>query len=120
MSRFVLKPCRVLQTHLSPTKAEPESLTFEEVFAKFVPAGDSRQALNLRFLKPGAFIGLVKSSSQPNKIVNFILHNLDNSGNIDFVLKSDPSFESRLICAYRVDEAQFDSKITESVTEQVI
>jgi hypothetical protein len=68
-------------------------------------------------IKPGCFIGLIRTPIT-NRVVLFILSNPDGSGNVDFVMKKDPSFQDRLICAYKVIEAVFDSKVTENKTEQ--
>lgn len=114
MSRFVLQPARILQTRFAASKTEPaEEVTFDELVKKLTPAKDPMEGIKLGRLKPGCFVGLVKSQRTPNKLVIFVLHNLDNSGDIEFILKADPSFEGRLVCAYRVDVAEFDARVTE-------
>lgn len=117
MSKFVLRPARILQTRLVLCKGEPaQEYTFEQLVEKFLPTKDPREGVKLGRLRRGAFVGLTRSSVTPTRLVVFVLHNEDNSGNIDFVLKNDPTFESRFICAYRVDEAEFDAKFIEGVS----
>ena len=119
MSRFLLQPARLLQTRLVAIKKEAKvELTFDELVRKLTPIKDPQEGIKLGRLKPGSFVGLVKSSRIPGKQVIFVLHNHDNSGNLEFVLKADPSFAGRLLCAYRVDAAEFDARITEAQSGQ--
>lgn len=112
MSKFVLKPARVLQTRLSPLKEEPaEEYTLEELVRKFIPRKE--EGVKLSHLKKGCFFGLVKGRLSPENVFVFILHHASGKGDLEAVLKADPTFTSRLLCAYKVEEAVFDTKFIE-------
>ncbi len=116
MSRFVLRPARILQTRLSPLKDEPaEEYTLEELVRKFVRPGDMTEARKLGLLKRNTFVGLVSGRNNTKKEFVFILRMPSGKGDIEEILKLDPSFATRLICAYKVEEAQFDAKLEEEV-----
>lgn len=114
MSRFLLQPSRLLQTRLVDDKnQEAIDLTFDQLVKKLVPNKDVNEAIKLGRLKPGSFVGLVHSARFPEKVVIFVLHNEDRTGELSYVLKRDPSFETRLIQAWRVAECSYDRKVTE-------
>lgn len=121
VSLFIVKPARVLQTRFVTSKTGPdEQYSFKELLARFLPTGVSKsEASKLLGLRAGMFIGKVRSAKTPGKEVQFVLYNQDGSGNIDFVLKNDPSFESRLIEAYRVEHAEYDVTLTEAPAQGV-
>ena len=109
-----MKPARLLQTRLVTSKTgDAIELEFPQLLAKLIPHPDRMEAVKLVGLRRGAFIGLTRSAKVPGKQVVFVLYNANGSGNVDFVLKNDPSFEQRLIEAYRVEEAVYDGVITE-------
>jgi hypothetical protein len=115
VSKFILKPARLLQTRLVTSKTgEPVELDFRQLLAKFLSYPDRMDAMKLMGLRHGAFIGLTKSARTPGKQVVFVLYNENRTGNVDFVLKSDPSFAIRLVEAYRVEAAVYDGVITEA------
>jgi len=115
VSKFILKPARLLQTRLVTSKTgEAIELEFPELLAKFVPVPDRMEGMKLVGLRHGMFIGLTNSARTPGKKVVFVLYNENGTGNVDFVLKNDPSFEMRLIEAYRVEEATYDGVISEN------
>lgn len=104
----------MLQTRLVDDKtSEPLELTFDQLVKKLVPNLDVNEAIKLGHLKPGSFVGLVQGSRTPERVVIFVLHNEDQTGELGFVLKRDPTFETRLIQAWRVIECGYDRKVTE-------
>ena len=114
MSKFVLKPARLLQTRLVTSKTDPEfSLDFKAMVKRFVPPNAAFERTKLLNLKHGMFIGLSRSQRRPGEKCIFVLANLDRGGDIAFVLRKDPSFENRLIEAYFVESAEYDAKVTE-------
>lgn len=119
MSKFVLKPARLLQTRLVTSKTDPEfEVDFKQLVKKLVPSDapvyERTKVLNLRH---GMFVGKARSLRRPGHATMFVLFNVDRSGDIEFVLKKDPSFEQRLLEAYFVETAQYDAKVTETVKQ---
>lgn len=120
VSKFILQPARLLQTRLVTSKmGEPIELEFVQLLAKMVPNRDRIEAMKLMGLRRGMFIGLTQSAKTPGKQVVFVLYNPEGGGNVDFVLKEDPTFEQRMLEAYRVEEATYDAVITETPTLKV-
>jgi hypothetical protein len=120
VSKFVLKPARLLQTRLVVSKNEPEiEVDFKGLQKLLLPPNsppfEKAKVLNLHH---GMFIGHSQSAKRPGQKVIFTLFNIDRSGNIEFVLKKDPSFETRLLKAYFVEKAEYDAKISESSKAQ--
>ena len=114
VSRFVLKPARLLLTRFVTSRTgDEQSLDLKGLMERFAPTREPGDRINLMHLRRGEFMGLVRSGKNPNRIVTFLLVNPDQSGNVDFVLKNDPSFENRLVEVYRVEEAVYDARITE-------
>jgi hypothetical protein len=114
VSKFVLKPARLLQTKLVTSKTDPEfELDFKQLLRRFVPLNAPQERFKLLNLRHGMFVGLSKSQKRPGGKCIFVLSNIDRSGNIDFVLKRDPSFEIRLLEAYFVESSEYDGKLSE-------
>ncbi len=114
-SRYVLRPCRVLQGTLVPDpKQESLELDWAGLCRFFSPKGDRSQLMKVSNLRRGHFAGLSKHSKTGQTIV-FVLVNRDGSGDLRWVLRKDKSFESRLIQSYYVEHAQRDSAVTEVV-----
>jgi hypothetical protein len=115
VSKFVLKPARLLQTRLVLTKsAAPIELDFVEMVAKFCPSGLPFEKTKMTNLRHGMFVGRTKSVRRPGESTVFVLFNQDRRGNVEHVLKRDPTFEPRLIEAYFIDVAEYDAKIFEA------
>lgn len=114
VSKFVLKPARLLQTRLVPSKDEKAiELSFPELVTYFARA-DRGEGMKLCGLRQGMYVGLTNSAKMPGRKIIFVLYNENRTGNVDFVLKNDPSFSTRLLEAYRVEEASYDGVITEA------
>lgn len=111
MASFRLQPCKLRENWLVPTKEPAIVLSWSELCAKLAPSKDERALKALRLLQIGAFVGL--SSRSGNIPSNFVLLNPDRSGNVKGVLKQDPTFATRLVEVYLVEEAQWDSKVVE-------
>lgn len=114
MAKFVLKPARILQTRLVTSKTdEAFELDFIQLLLKLKPETE-REKLLLANLRKGGFIGKTQNPRDPKAKNIFWLFNQDRTGNIDYVLKKDPSFPFRVLEAYRVEEAVYDVKISEN------
>lgn len=111
MASFRLQLCKLREKWLVPTKDPAIVLSWPELCAKLAPSKDERALKALRLLQIGAFVGL--SSRSGNVPSNFVLLNPDRSGSVKRVLSQDPTFATRLLEVYLVEEAQWDSKITE-------
>jgi len=112
MARFVLTPCKLRETWLVPQKNQPPIiLTWPELLARLAPSRDARAVGNLQFLQPQSFVGLLQNQSKTPS--NFVMTNADRSGSVERVLKRDPTFAGRLVEVFRVEEATYDSRMTE-------
>ncbi len=121
MSKFVLKPAHLLQTRLVVSRAEPEfELDFKGLVKKFLTDKAPQERFKLVGLKHGMFIGHSASRKRPGEKCIFVLFNVDRGGNIDFVMKKDPTFPSRLIDAYFVESAEYDAKLSEQHQQQKV
>ena len=89
-------------------------MDFEGLCRKFAPQGEKEELFKLARLSRGMFIGRTKSVRFPGREVIFTLWTPNRVGEIGFVLKNDPSFETRMIEAYRVEDATYDGVITEN------
>ena len=121
MARYVLQPCKVREDQLVPQKdTEPVTFDWPQLCAKFASfKGQGRVALlNLGHLRVSGFLGLIRSAKE-GQVTNFILLNQDRTGSIDWLMKKDPTFESRLIEVYRVEVAERDAKLLERDTTEV-
>lgn len=115
MSFFVLKPARLIQNtfDVTPDQAALE-LDFRGVCRMLVSQSMSLvERQKLLHLRPRAYVGRAKSKQSPGEIFIFVLYNWDRTGNIDYILAKDPSFAERIIDVFRVEEAQYDSKVAE-------
>ncbi len=111
MAKFILQPCKLREEWLVPTKDPAIRLSWSELCAKLAPSRDERALKSLQLLQIGAFVGLSSRAGKPPS--NFVLLNPDRSGNLKQVLKGDPTFASRLLEVYLVEEARWDSKVVE-------
>jgi hypothetical protein len=116
VAKFSLLPCSLREFWLCPLKgSEPVSFSWSELARKFAPSGEIAALRTLRALKTGAFVGLLAHPRQPI-LYNFLLLNTDRSGDLTKILRQDPSFSSRLREVFRVEWAEWDSRIAESPT----
>lgn len=113
MATFRLQKCHLRQDRLVPTKDEPVSVSWEDLLNRVAPSKSRNAKLQLRTMKRGTFVGLTKSPDAKERC-NFLLHNTNNTGKIDWLLKKDPSFATRLLEVYRIESFTWDSKIEEA------
>ena len=115
MAKFVLQPCHLRDFKFAPIKGtEPTTFDWEELRQKLAPSNERSALHNLRALRIGSYVGLLKDLKTPNgRPGNFVLFNLDRSARLDWLLKQQPTFEERLLEVYRVDEVLWDSKVEE-------
>lgn len=114
MSRFVLQPCHLRDEKFAPIKGRgPVVFGWRELVSALAPSKEPRAKLTLRSMQPGAYVGTVKDGSEPGMIRNFVLVNQDRSSRVGWVTRKDPSFETRLVEVYRVDEVQWEAAVQE-------
>jgi hypothetical protein len=112
-ARFVLQPCQLFAGHfISSREEEPLTLDWASLCSMLAPSQERQALVNLRMLQTNAFVGLTKNPLD-GSLKNFIFLNQDRSNKAEWFLKRDPSFEQRLHRVYRVDEAQWESVVTE-------
>lgn len=113
MASFLLTPCKIREGWLVPKKdAEPLSLSWPALCALLAPSGTLLAKANLRkAAAPSAYALLVRQSS--GVVSNVLLRNPDMSGDIRGVLARDPSFESRVVGAFRFDSVSWDAGVVE-------
>lgn len=114
MATFKLTPCKLRDGWLVPKK---DSALVETDWAGLVqllaPSRSYNAVKTLRIgVRPSAYVGLVR---QPNgAVTNFVVRNMDLSGDIRGLVKNDPTFSSRFVSAYRVEDAAWDSQVLEA------
>lgn len=108
MASFKLVPCKLRDNKLVEVG---EIVEFDWAALKKKFASQRMEALhNLRRIQRSGYLGLVKSDTGPKCF--FLLN--DNRGNvIDWLLKKEPSFETRLIEVYKVEDFQWDDQSSE-------
>ena len=113
MSLFVLQPCKFRENHFAPIK---HSVTwqgdFKALLAKFADVSNETIS-NLKLIRVGGFIGKCKAYHQPSKINTFFVVNENKSNYFAWIFKKDPSFASRLLEVYRIDELLWDGFVSE-------
>ena len=116
MAKFVMLPCKVREDRIVPQKgAAPVEMTGLQVIERFLL--DVRQPADLyafRSLAPESFIGLATSALN-GRPVRFYIRNTDLSGDISWVLKRSPTFADRLLEVWKIDQAEWDSKVLEAL-----
>jgi hypothetical protein len=111
MAKFVLCPCKLREGWATPIKdADLLTLNWKELCQLLAPSRDRRAMSVLRLLQAESLVGLTLSNGVKT---NFVLTNLDRSGDMGKVLKQDKTFASRLISVYRVVSVEWDSRIVE-------
>lgn len=110
MARFKLRPCKLREDQLVPSKEPDLVLDWRELVRQLAPSREIRARQNLHQLQPQAFVGLLQHSKGP---VNFVLLNADRSGYLGTIMAKDATFAGRLLEVYRVEEAVWDSKVSE-------
>lgn len=114
MARFILQPCKLRDEWLVPVKDEPPIvLSWKELCNKLAPSGDVKALSHLRLLQVNSFVGLTRTRNANGQLGNFILTNVDRSGHLKRVMDKDPTFSSRLVEVYRVEELSWDAKMVE-------
>ena len=113
-SIFTLLPCKIREDQLVPVKgAEPVVMTWTELLSQVAPGGHA-EAQKLKALQVQSYIGLSKKTKEPSSVPGtWVLLNPDRSGNIGWILKKDPTFEKRLVVAYRVEKTSLKSGVQE-------
>jgi hypothetical protein len=122
VARFVLQPCHLRDNRFAPTKgSEPVVLDWKSLREKLAPSGERAALMNLRGARIGCFVGLIKDPKNLDGRTprNFMLMNLDRSARLDWLLKKDPSFETRLLEVYRVEDVRWDSVVEEFGTPEL-
>lgn len=111
MATFVLRPCRVRHYKLVEDRdAKAVSFDWDELRSLLAPTRSMNALRVLTSIRPGAFIGLVRTGSA---LTNFLLYNPDQTGDMRQLLKADPGWADRVECAYKVLDATFDRSVVE-------
>jgi len=107
--KFVFKSCRVREDRVI---SEGDEAVFDipSLLKKFAPERARRDLIQLRALRVGQYIGIVRGS-QSGKPITFFLWNNDRTNRIAWVLKKDPTFPERLIEIYRVEHVDWGSRV---------
>jgi hypothetical protein len=117
VAKFVLHPHKLRADKFVPVKdAEELTLDWPKLKALLAPSGEFPALRNLRNMQVSGFVGTMKDANVPGKVNNFFFLNVDRSANVAWLLKRDPTFEKRLLSAYWVREAAWDSKMEEHAT----
>jgi hypothetical protein len=113
VASFLLTPCKIREGWLVPRKdGETLSLSWSELCARLAPSGTLLAKQNLRkAAAPNAYAILVR---QPSGVVsNVLLRNSNLSGDIRAVVQRDPTFEGRVVEAFRFEQVSWDDAVVE-------
>jgi hypothetical protein len=113
VASFLLTPCKIREGWLVPQKDTAQlTLEWPALCALLAPSGTVQAKASLRKgAAPSAYAVLL---SHPSGFVsNVLLRNADLSGDIRGVLKRDPSFESRVVGAFRFEQVSWDAGVVE-------
>jgi hypothetical protein len=116
MAEFHLTPCKIREGWIVPVKnTEPLTLSWPELATLCAPSGtlQAKQVLR-KGAAPCAYVLLVRHPT--GFVSNMLLRNPDLSGDIRALLRSDPTFEARVVGAYRFDKVFWDAGVVESAT----
>lgn len=108
-----LQPCKIRENRIVPLKAERIDLRWHELVAKMAPNREPFELNTLAQLRLGSYVGVCRRSRGDGQTV-FMLMNDDRSGFIDWILKKDETFASRVIEVYRVDALDSNAQIIET------
>ena len=112
MSKYVLRPSRVVLNRILPVEgAEPLTLSFKEMLARFAPSGEIGAKAKIVGLRPGCYFGLLRDEQRQLRNFTIFIPSRDNK--IDWHLRKDPTFPSRVVEIYEVERAERDAKLTE-------
>lgn len=103
MSKFVLRPAKVVQSRLLAQEAEPEEhYTIEELVRKLGASGSRFEQEKIALLRPGCYVGLSRKARSEGSVV-FVLGANNGPGDLSAALKRDPTVAERIFRAYRVE-----------------
>lgn len=114
MASFVLRKCKFRDGWLVPDKgATAEEHGWVSLCAKLAPSMSAEAKRTLRIgATTGAFVGLLR---QPDgRVTNFAVKRADLEGDIREMVRKDPTIPSRLVEAYLVERAEWDSRFIET------
>ena len=80
------------------------------MFQRFAVSGALEAKKSILRLRPMSFFGLLKDETGLTRNFTIFIPSRDNK--IDWLLKQDPTFASRLLEVYEVESVQLDAKIT--------
>lgn len=114
MASFKLTRCKLRDGWLVPIKNNPPvEVEWDGLVKLLAPSGTFEAKRTLRLgAAPNSFIVLVRQPS--GYVSNFAVRNINLSGDIRGLVKSDPLLPVRFVDAYRVDEAGWDAQVLEA------
>ena len=114
MATFKLTRCKFRDGWLVPKKGELQvEVDWNGLVSILAPSKSYDALKTLRVgVAPNAYVGLVRQPT--GAVTNFAIRNVDLSGDVRVISKRDPTFQTRLVDAYRVDYAQWDASVQET------
>lgn len=111
--RFVLQPARFREDKIVDTDDPPLVIESVRVLVeKFAPA-KKHQLVQLRSFRSEAFVGWARGLKH-GVSAPFLIWNPDRSNKVGWVLKTDPTFPSRVTECYRVVSMNWGTSIVEA------
>jgi hypothetical protein len=112
-SKFVLQPCHVREDRFVDTDVAALVFTAEELVRCFAPKREYVELMKLRAMRPGSFFGRIKGG-RTGRPTNFYFFRDDRRNSMRAFLKKDPTLAERVLEVYRVERADWGSKVEES------
>lgn len=117
MASFLLQQCRFRDGWLVPKKGEsPVEVDWKGLCERLAPSRSMQARMNLRRISPNTYVGLLRQAN--GSTTNFVLRNLDLSGDVRGLAKANPLFDRMLVAAYRVDRVAWDDRMIEATKSQ--
>lgn len=116
MAKFILTKCKLREGWLVPKKGEmPVQVDWQGLCEKLAPSNSPQAKRALRMgIGVNSFVGLLRQPS--GQVTNFVIRNINLSGDVRSIVQRDPNFPARLVDAYRIDLADWDDAVLEATT----
>lgn len=118
MARFVLQPCKLREERLVPVKGEPPiTVDWRGLCEQLAPSRSPEALRTLQLVQVNSYVGTTKNP-RGGKPANFVLTNQDRSGDLARIMSKDATFAGRLLTVFRVEDVQWDARVTELGTSR--
>jgi hypothetical protein len=118
MATFRLRRCKLRDGWFVPKKDEqPLEVDWKGLCEMLAPSRSPESRRTLRAgVSANAYVGLIRQSN--GAVTNFVIRNPDMTGDVRALAKRDPTFPVRLVDAFRIESAEWDSAMLEGTNHR--